>query len=142
MTIQAKQIQQLQTICSKRFQSRQERLDFLSDFTGTTLESAKDLSRIQADDVIYFLNTGKEPNNQAWGRFNHENRQHKTILSLCHQLGWVQEDSPQYVDLSRLGGWLKSKRSPVQKPLLDLTAKETSKIIFALENMLKKQYKK
>lgn len=141
MTIQPKQIQQLQTICSSKFHDRDERLDFMSSFFGQEINSTKDLTRIQADDLIYFMNTGNAPNNFSWGKFNKDNTQHKGVLSLCHQLGWVQEQNPAWVDINRLGSWLKSKRSPVQKPLMEMDTKEVSKIIFALEQMIKKRYK-
>lgn len=81
------------------------------------------------------------PDSSSWARFDKYNSQHKTILSHCHTLGWKSEENPAFVDLNRLGGWLKSNRSPVQKPLLEMNRKELSKIIAALESMIKKQFK-
>lgn len=139
-TITTKQVQQLQTICSGKFKSRDERLETLSEMLGVEISSIKDMSRIQADELIYFFNTGKTLDHSSWAVFDRHNPQHKAVLSLCHQLGWVQEDKPQFVDLHRLGGWLKSDRSPVKSPLGDMTKQEVSKIIFALQNIIKKQY--
>lgn len=140
-TITAPQIQQLQTICSGKFRSREERLEALSNMMGVELTSIKDLNKMQADELIYFFNTGKSIDHSIWALFDRNNTQHKTILSLCHQLGWVQEEKPQFVDLHRLGGWLKSDRSPVKMPLKEMEKPQLSKIIFALQNMLKTKYK-
>lgn len=140
-TITAPQIQQLQTICSGKFRSREERLETLSDMAGVELTTIKELSRLQADEIIHFFNTGKVPNNASWAFFEASNTQHKAILSLCHQLGWVQEENPKLVNLNRLGGWLKSDRSPVKFPLKEMDRAQLSKIISALQSMLQKNYK-
>lgn len=140
-TITTNQIQQLQTICSGKFRSREERLESLSEMMGVELNSIKELNRLQADELIYFFNTGKTLDHSSWALFDRYNTQHKAILSLCHQLGWVQEEKPQFVDLHRLGGWLKSDRSPVKIPLKDMDKPQLSKIIFALQNIIKSQYK-
>lgn len=140
-TITKPQIQQLQTICAGKFRSREERLEALSEMMGVEVLSVKDLNRLQADELIYFFNTGKSLDHSSWAIFDRHNTQHKTILSLCHQLGWVQEENPQFVDLHRLGGWLKSDRSPVKQPMKEMDRPQLSKIIFALQNMLKTRYK-
>ena len=140
-TITANQITQLQTICSGKFRSREERLEAISEMVGVEVKSVKDLNRLQADELIYFFNTGKSIDHSSWAMFDRNNSQHKTVLSLCHQLGWVQEEKPQFVDLHRLGGWLKSDRSPVKSPLKDMGKQELSKIIFALQNILKTNFK-
>lgn len=140
-TITTNQVKQLQSICNGKFHNREERLEALSDITGMELTSVKDLNTIQADDLIYFFNTGKTPDNSSWAIFDKRNPKHMRILAICHTLGWVQEDKPQFVDLHRLGGWLKSNRSPVQKSLKQMTLPELSKIITALENITNKQYK-
>ena len=140
-TITNPQIQQLQTICSGKFRSREERLETLSEMMGVEITSIKDLNQLQAQELIHFFNTGKTLDHSAWAMFDKYSTQHKAVLSLCHQLGWVQEEKPQFVDLQRLGGWLKSDRSPVKKPLKEMDRAEVSKIIFALQNILKSSYK-
>jgi hypothetical protein len=99
-----------------------------------TKVAASDLSMIQANDLINSLTTN-------WAFFDKNNTQHSNVLSLCHQLGWVQDANPRFVDLQRLSNWFKSFRSPVQKPLQAMEPKEVSKVIFALEQMLGKKYK-
>ena len=140
-TITTTQVTQLQTICSGKFRDREERLEALSEMVGVEIKSIKDLNRLQADELIYFFNTGKPVDHSLWAIFDRNNSQHKTILSLCHQLGWVQEDKPQFVDLYSLGGWLKSDRSPVKMPLKEMERPQLSKIIAALQNIVKSKYK-
>lgn len=140
-TITKQQISQLQTICSGKFRDREERLDAISEMVGYQIESVKDLSRLSADELIYFFNTGKSIDHSAWAFFEKRNSQHKTVLSLCHQLGWVQEDKPEFVDLHRLGGFLKSDKCPVNIPLKEMTTAECSKLIYVLQNIIKSKYK-
>lgn len=146
--ITAAQLKQIQTLLNKRFTDRQERLEFLSDFFSQEIKSTKELTEQQAQILTLTLSEGKgkAPTWEGLGkiaRFDKNNAQHRTILSRCHELGWVgtTESGKVIPDLNRLGGWLISKRSPVQKALLDMTKQELSKVIFALENMLKKKYK-
>ena len=140
-TITQQQISQLQTICSGKFRDREERLEAISEMVGTHIESVKDLSSLQASELIYFFNTGKPMDHSPWAFFDKRNTQHKTVLSLCHTLGWVQEENPQFVDLHRLGGFLKSNKNPVKMPLKDMSKAQCSKLIFALQNIINSKYK-
>lgn len=135
------QIKIIQMLLNKRFTDRQERLDFVSDFFGMEVKTTKELTEKQAFQLIRYLKEGKTIDNAFFARFDPQNSQHRTVLARCHELGWVQDDKPHLVDLNRLGGWLISKRSPVKKALLDMSHKEVSKIIVALENMIKSKYK-
>ena len=135
-----KQLKIIQTLLNKRFTDRQERLDFLSEFFAIEIKSTKDLSEKQAFQLIIFLKEGKTIDNAFFARFDTQNPQHRTLLARCHELGWVQEDNPNFVDLNRLGAWLISKRSPVKKALMEMSHKEVSKVIFAIENMIKSKY--
>lgn len=140
-TITKQQISQLQTICSGKFRGREERLEAISEMVGTHIESVKDLSSLQASELIYFFNTGKPMDHSSWAFFDKRNSQHKTVLSLCHTLGWVQEENPQFVDLHKLGGFLKSNKCPVKMPLKEMTKAQCSKLIFALQNIVHTTYK-
>lgn len=80
----------------------------------------------------------------VWGAFDLDNQKHKYILSLCQQYGWTRPH-PKYgsvADLGRLGNWLRSKRSPVRKPLTKMSPTEVSTIINAMESMVGKEYSK
>jgi len=140
-TITPRQISQLQTICSGKFSDREERLEALSEMVGSELTSIKDLSSLQADELIHFFNTGKTLDHTAWGYFDARNSQHKTVLSLCHQLGWVQEDKPEFVDLHRLGGFLKSDKCPVNFPLKEMSPAQCSKLIYVLQKIVQSKFK-
>ncbi|PIV17555.1 MAG: hypothetical protein COS42_04200, partial [Flavobacteriales bacterium CG03_land_8_20_14_0_80_35_15] len=70
--------------------------------------------------------------------FDATNGAHRNILSLCMQLRWQVYNADKqayYADLYRLSEWLKSKKSPVKKPLKQMVKLELSKIIYALEKM-------
>ncbi|MFJ1474060.1 hypothetical protein ACILE9_07320 [Capnocytophaga cynodegmi] len=134
------QIKIIQTLLNKRFTDRQERLDFLSEFFVIEIKSTKDLSEKQAFQLIRFLKEGKTIDNAFFARFDTQNPQHRALLARCHELGWVQDENPNFVDLNRLGSWLISKRSPVKKALMEMSHKEVSKVIFAIENMIKSKY--
>lgn len=108
--------------------------------------STNDLTFEQANQILQKL--GIQPIRAAasplsWGYFNRNNEQHLQIQSLLHQLHWTVEH-PKYGrvgDLARFGSWLQSHRSPVRKPLREMNNKECSKIIIALEGIVKSIYK-
>ncbi len=140
--IEKPQLKRLQTAMSRRFNSRDERLAFLSELHGREITTTKELSKIEADEVLYFLNTGKTKNYE-WGHFDNQNRQHRTLLSLLRQAQWTvpNERHGEVPDLERLSNFLKSSKSPVNKPLLKMTKQEVSKIITAFEGIVKHKYR-
>lgn len=140
--IEKPQIKRLQTAMSKRFTSRDERLAFLSEFFSREINTTKELSKIEADEVLYFLNTGKTKNYE-WGHFDNQNRQHRALLSLLRQAQWVvpNERHGEVPDLERLSNFLKSPKCPVNKPLLKMTKQEVSKVITAFEGIVNHKYK-
>jgi prolyl-tRNA synthetase len=142
MKIKAKDIQVLQIELGKKFDTRDEKLDFLSQFVGCDIKTSKDLTQYQAIDIIHFLKTGKQPNNTNWAYFDKNNTQHMNVLSQCITYGWSEVKKGKVIaDLNRLGGWLKSFRSPVQKPLLEMETTELTTTINALKGMIKSKYK-
>ena len=139
--IDPKQIQIIQSICSGKFSNRDERLEFFSEFLFREVKSTKDLSRNEADDVITYLTTGNVADHTSFALFNKSNQRHMKILSLAKELDWI-DDSTGYADLQRLGVWIKSVRCPVQdKKLKDMNYEDISKVIKALENMVKSKWK-
>ncbi len=106
---------------------------FTEDFKKT---STKDLTWLQANELIMSLGGTPIPMNRAYMRFDAKNSKHKAILSLCHQYGWEVYQKGRYIaDMHRLAEWLNDK-SPVQKPLTEMTPQELSKVIKAMENMV------
>lgn len=112
--------------------------------------STNDLSFEQANLILSKIGIhplrsakAKEDSSLYWGLFNKANTQHMQILSLVHQLQWTKPH-PKYgtvANLERLGLWLQSNRSPVKKPLKKMTVAECSKIITALNGIIKSVYK-
>lgn len=134
--ISTRQLKILQSLFVKRFKNREGRLAFLSCLVLRELSSFKELTEDEAFKVLDWLryNYSKE------AYFDCNNTQHLSLLAKCHELGWVHTDNPKIPDLQRLGRWLLSKKCPVQKPLKEMTTKEVSKVIGALEKIIEKRY--
>lgn len=78
-----------------------------------------------------------------WGSFDKENKQHRTILSQLRTLQWVVKSDKwgEVADINRLSDFLKSDKSPINKPLNEMTEKELSKIIACFDSMVTKHFK-
>ncbi len=95
----------------------------------------------------YFSDQPQQENKpENWGSFTKSKpdpSKRKVLFSMMHQLQWTKPsvkhgDVP---DLERLSNFLQSKRSPVQKPLRNMTPEEVEKIISAFKGILKSTYK-
>lgn len=86
---------------------------------------------------------GRSHSKSCWGLFDNKNQQHRTVLSRLRTLQWVvpSEKWGEIPDINRLSEFLKSDKSPVNKPLKDMEEKEVSKIIACLDSMITKYYK-
>lgn len=78
-----------------------------------------------------------------WGLFDKNNQQHKAILSQMRTAQWTipNEKWGEVPDLNRLSDFLKSDKSPVNKPLKKMEPEEVSKIIEAFKGIVKSTYK-
>lgn len=104
--------------------------------------STNDLSFHQANQIIMQL--GGTPVRNKWTLFDKNKTSHLNVLSLCMQMGWQfysNEHQRYYANMAMLGNWLQTK-SPVKKPLVDMESFEVSKIIYALQQMQKKDIEK
>lgn len=109
-------------------------VEFTEDVTKT---SVKDLTFSQANFLIMQLGGSPVQINRKYLQFDKDNPKHMQILSLCHQYGWTLKRGERFIaDLSKLGTWLQSKRAPVPKPIVAMTAAELNKTITALTNMV------
>ncbi|STZ48157.1 Uncharacterised protein [Myroides odoratimimus] len=110
--------------------------------------SLNDLSYEQAERILNAQEGNREQKTRnrkkyidEWEVFDSKNKQHSTILSLLWQLKLVHEVNGRDVaDMTRFALWLKSSRSPVQKPLKKMTKMEVSRIIGALQKMTQKRW--
>lgn len=89
------------------------------------------------------LTGGRSHSKSNWGLFDNKNLQHKAILSQLRTLQWVvpNEKWGEVPDLNRLSDFLKSDKSPINKPLKRMDEKELSKMISCFESMVIKKYK-
>ncbi len=144
MVIDKKQIIRIQSAMSSRCSSRDERLDFMSGFFSREIESTKDLTSVEADDFIYFLNTGKVSNNN-WAYFDKSKftSERKLLWSYLYQAQWtVSNDRHGEVpDLERLSAFIKSKNSPVNKPLKLWKKQDWEKILYVFLQIVKFEHK-
>jgi hypothetical protein len=115
-----------------------EKENILSQYGAT---STKQLNNHQLDEIINRLNgIGSRPGTMGvdWRKFDKNNTQHKYILSLCHQLGWVVWDNRNnrhIADMNALATWLQRK-SIYKQPLCSLDRGQLQQTIYQLEQVL------
>ena len=128
---------------SSRFSDRDDRLDFISDFLNREIKTTKDLTAIEADDLIYFLNTGKKTT-ANWAFFDKDKfvSERKLLWSYLYQAQWTipHQTLTEVPDLERLSTFLKSNKSPVHKPLKQFKKEDWEKILHAFRNIVKYTY--
>lgn len=105
--------------------------------------SLNDLTFDQANKILS-AQTGKQVVPDNWAFFDKRNEKHKVILSLLRQANWTvpNERHGCVADLERFSNFLKSKESPVNKPLKKMGDKELEKTIVALRGIVNSKYKK
>jgi hypothetical protein len=86
----------------------------------------------------YFSDTPKDDSEtKRWEAFDIKSEQHKYILSMLHTMGWTKEVNGKTVgNMETFAHWLKTK-APIAKPLTEMSAKETSKVVYAFEQVVK-----
>ena len=113
----------------------------VSRFTNDTRKkSTTQLTFDQANDMIKHYG-GRQLKYDHWAYLNFKKSQHGRIYSVLMQMEWSVYDlekQKHIADLMRFSEWLKSNKSPVCKKISEMSTKECSKIISALEIMLEK----
>jgi len=142
--ITVEQIRTIHTILPPQIKADSEaKADLISQFTGQEDKtSTRDLTYTQAEELITFLKTGKRPTRAHYAAFDQGNRQHKYILSICYQLGWVSYSDTlrrMLPDLEALGAWL-HKYGYLHKALKQYTAAELPRLITQLEGVVKSSH--
>jgi hypothetical protein len=85
-------------------------------------------------------------NRNDWGSFSKtkpEPAKRKVLFSLLHTAQWVKPHATrgEVPDLERLSVFLKSDKSPVKKPLKEMSPEEMEKIIKAFKGIVKYTFK-
>lgn len=103
--------------------------------------SLKTLTQKEAVKIIT-AQTGSKPlseQTENWGLFDTNNSQHRRIQANLRAANIVVENG-KWGEVADMQGWfdrfLKSDKSPVKKPLKQMTAIEVSKIIRALDGVV------
>lgn len=144
MKISPEQIKTLHALLPLEIKNDKEaKQDFIYQFTKDSGKlSTKDLTHAQANEGIIALG-GRAHQYDNWAIFSAVNAQHIRLLSVVQEKGWTvwnEKLKRQVADLHRVSEFLKSAKSPVKKPLKEMTKREVSKIIYAFESMTKKEY--
>lgn len=114
---------------------------FLYEGSGSAIDDyLKPKPAIQLQTMVL---GGRSHSNSNWGLFDKNNTQHKMVLSQMRTAQWVVPNQKwgEVPDLNRLSEFLKSDKSPVNKPLNKMEPEEVSKIIEALKGIVKSKYK-
>lgn len=137
-TITPFQIKRIMANCHYQVDTKNEYVQWVTgDVNRTSLKS------ITQDQAVKIIRTqeGSTPINEPvenWGKFQSANAQHKYIMSVLRTANIVVKNE-RWGEVADMAGWfsrfLQSKRSPVKKPLLDMTPQEVSKVIVALEGV-------
>lgn len=141
------QINRIMQNCNYNIEMKDEWVQWVTnDNSRTSLRS------ITHDQAIKIMNqqTGQSQESRAksqeqenWGLFDKSNKQHLTLLSQLRTAQWVipNDKHGEVPDLDRLSHFLKSEKSPVNKPLKQMEPEEVSKIIEAFKGIVKSKYK-
>ncbi len=123
-----------------QFSSREERLDYMSAFLKREVSTTKDLTYVEADELIDYLTTG-EYKKSNWGHFDKDKfpSERKLLWSYLHQCDWTVENATYgYVpDTERLSNFLKSNKSPVNKSLKKFDKEDWEKILYVFQMIAK-----
>lgn len=88
------------------------------------------------------VNTQTKPT-ESWATFDKANASHMKILALMRTAQWTTSHPRhgEVADLSRLDAFLRSNRCPVNKALKLMEHQELQKVIHALEQIIKSNFK-
>lgn len=143
LPITAHQIKEIRKNANFQEDIKEEWVQWVTgDVSRTSLTKPIPLTQAQAVRIIK-AQTGAEPQDDNWGLFDKDNRQHLTLLAYMRTAQWTtpSEKHGEVADLEKLSEFLKSDKSPVNKPLKKMQPWEVSKIIEAFKGIVKSKYK-
>lgn len=140
LPITAYQIKAIRKNCNFQEDIKEEWVQWVTGDVSRT--SLKRLTQAQAVRIIK-AQTGAEPQEDNWGLFDKENKQHLTILAQMRTAQWVipNDKYGEVPDIERLSDFLKSEKSPINKSLKQMQPWELSKVIEAMKGIVKSKYK-
>lgn len=143
LPITAYQIKEIRKLCQF---NEDYKCEVVYEATGQT--SLKKLTQKQAVSIINGFNPNRVLNpvrvgTENWGLFDKNNKQHLTVLAQMRTAQWVipNDKYGEVPDLERLSEFLKSEKSPINKPLKKMEPWEVSKVIEAFKGIVKSKYK-
>jgi hypothetical protein len=141
MSLDSRKIQRFHAMLDKCKLKEQKR----NILNGQGVESTKDLSEMQLDGLIAWLNSmlqWSEFKDHQFATFDMSNKSHMYLLSLCQEYGWTvwnEKMQREVSDLNKLGAWIR-KCSAVKKPLLQQDNADVRKTIYQFAQMVKKHF--
>jgi len=143
LPITAHQIKEIRKNANFQEDIKEEWVQWVTgDVSRTSLTKPIPLTQAQAVRIIK-AQTGAEPQDDNWGLFDKDNRQHLTLLAYMRTAQWTTPNGKhgEVADIERLSDWLKGNLSPVKKPLKKMQPWEVSKIIEAFKGIVGSMYK-
>ena len=120
---------------------RDQKAMVVTRFTrDVTKKSTTNLTFAQANELIKHYG-GTPIKYDHWAYLDFTNSRHGRMYSILMQMGWTHyhiEKQKHIADLMRFSEWLKSNKCPVRKKVKEMSPKECSKVISALEMILEK----
>ncbi|AOW08721.1 hypothetical protein [Flavobacterium gilvum] len=134
------QVNRIMKNCHYQVETKNEWVQWV---TGDVKRSSlKSITQAQAKKIIMTQEGStpiNEPKAENWGLFDTNNTQHRRIQANLRAANIVVK-SEKWGEVADMLGWfdrfLKSDKSPVKKPLKQMTAIEVSKIIRALDGVV------
>lgn len=145
LPITAYQIKEIRKNCNFQEEIKEEWVQWVTGDVART--SLKSLTQAEAVKIIRQQTGSTDAINRVstdnWGLFDKENKQHLTILAQMRTAQWVIPSKKwgEVPDLERLSDFLKSEKSPINKPLKKMQLWELSKVIEAMKGIVKSKYK-
>jgi hypothetical protein len=137
-TITTFQINRIMNNCNYNMDIKNEWVQWVTEDVNRT--SLRSITQEQAVKIIRQQTGDVKPEvSENWGLFDKDNSQHKRIQANLRAANIVVQNG-KWGEVADMQGWfnrfLKSDKSPVNKPLKKMTQLEVSKIIRALDGVV------
>jgi hypothetical protein len=142
--ITAWQIKAIMRNCSYQVDTKNEWVQWATGDENRT--SLKSINQAHAKKIILQQTGGEiitQPKEKFFATFDIKKPSHRKILSLMRTAQWTKPSDKhgEIPDMEILDKFIKSDKSPVIKPLMQMSDQETQKLIQALNGIIKSKYK-